>query len=381
MSASSIKKVLILGEFPVQALPSGRVVGAAGGGTCTWLLSLARELEGYPAVEIHWAVFAKGLSTPHTIKSWGQTFHLLPTRPRFRLKGFYREDRRMLARLVEEIQPAVVHGWGAEDIYGWGAVLSGRPHVLSVQGILRKYIQQRAILHPKVYFLAFMEKYLLRRAELITVESSWGEEQIRRWAPQANVRILEYGIQKLFFEAPWQPDIPAATIFVGTIDPNKGIADLVEAFRSPKLQRNELWVVGTGGRFAERLKSKAPANVRWFGRLSPAETAGRMTRATCLALPTRNDTSPNVVKEARVLGLPVLTTMCGGQRAYLVDGEDGYVLFPGDVPGTVLKLCKILQEPGLAQRLGAQGRDRYRDLFLPEKTARAFLSIYQKLAE
>jgi len=88
-----------------------------------------------------------------------------------------------------------------------------------------------------------------------------------------------------------------------------------------------------------------------------------------------------VVKEARVLGLPVLTTMCGGQRAYLVDGEDGYVLFPGDVPGTVLKLCKILQEPGLAQRLGAQGRDRYRDLFLPEKTARAFLSIYQKLAE
>ena len=173
---------------------------------------------------------------------------------------------------------------------------------------------------------------------------------------------------------------PSAAIFVGTIDRNKGIADLVEAFRSPELAGHELWVVGTGGRFAEELRAGAPRAVKWLGRLSPEETARTMARATCLALPTRKDNSPNVVKEARAIGIPVLTTARGGQAAYLADGEDGYLLEPGDVRKTCRALVQILQNPSRAGDFGKKGHQRYGENFRAAKTADGIFSIYRELA-
>ena len=374
------RKVLIFGEFPVQALPAPKSLASLTGGTCTWLLALARAWEAQQEIDLHWAVFAKEISTKVEIRSWGQTFHVLPTSSCFRMRGFYSEDRKTLANLVRAIDPEVVHGWGSEDIYGWAAALSERPHLVSVQGILRNYVRQAALFHPKVYLLAFLEKYLFRRAQILTAETRWGERQIRRFAPGANIRILEYGIQNLFFSTPWNPQAPSAAIFVGTIDRNKGIADLVEAFRSPELAGHELWVVGTGGRFAQQLKASAPEAVKWLGRLSPEETARTMARATCLALPTRKDNSPNVVKEARAIGIPVLTTARGGQAAYLADGEDGYLLEPGDVRKTCRALVQILQNPSRARDFGKKGHQRYGENFRAAKTADGIFSIYRELA-
>lgn len=380
MHADGFHRTLILGEFPVQALPGKGVDGTFPGSTCTWLLALARAWEHQVERDLHWGVLLKGLKQKVVIKSWGQTFHLLPTSERFRAKGFYRADRKVLTRLIGEIQPEVVHGWGSEDIYGWTAALSGKPHLVSVQGILGNYIRQAAMFHPKVYLLALLERLLFRRAQLLTVESRWGEGQIRRVAPCADIRVIEYGIQKIFFETPWSPQAPAAAIFVGTIDPNKGIEDLVEAFRSSELLGHELWVVGGGGRFAEKLRAKSTKNVRWLGRLSPEETARTMARASCLALPSRNETSPNVVKEARVIGIPVLTTLHGGQSAYLIDQEDGFLIKPGEVRQTREALIRILKNPVLAKNFGDVGQQRYREYFRSEKTAACFLSLYNELA-
>lgn len=375
----NLRKALIFGEFPVQNLSVRGRPFSSSGSTCTWLLALARAWESQGEIDLHWGILAKGISEEVVIRQWGQVFHIFPTASRLRMRGFYREDRKTLAGLVRQVNPGVVHGWGSEDIYGWAAALSGRPHLISVQGILRNYVRQAALFHPKVYLLAYLEKYLFRRARMLTVESQWGERQIRRFAPEADTRILEYGIQSLFFKTTWNPQTPSAAVFVGTLDRNKGIEDLVEAFRSPELQGHELWVVGTGGRFAEKLRDRAPASVQWLGRLSPEETARTMARAACLALPTRKDTSPNVVKEARVIGLPVLTTRYGGQADYLADGEDGYLIEPGDVRRTREALGKILNDPALARTFGKNGKERYAEKFRPERTAHGIFSLYREL--
>jgi glycosyltransferase involved in cell wall biosynthesis len=195
------------------------------------------------------------------------------------------------------------------------------------------------------------------------------------------VEVVEYGVQKTFFSTQWKPRVENnLTIFVGTIGAGKGIQDLVEAFRDPELSGSELVVVGAvEGKWAKKLQKNAPPNIRWLGRKTAKETAHCMAMAWCLALPTRADTSPNVVKEARVIGLPVITTRNGGQASYVQDGEDGYFVECGDVLDLVEKLKKVLGSLPTTKKLGVLGKQRYRDLFTADQTARDFSSCYRRL--
>jgi glycosyltransferase involved in cell wall biosynthesis len=103
-----------------------------------------------------------------------------------------------------------------------------------------------------------------------------------------------------------------------------------------------------------------------------------MSKAWCLLLPTRADTSPNVVKEARVVGLPVITTRNGGQASYVRDGEDGYFVECGDIKGLVQKLRMVLGSKAKAEKLGKMGQQRYQNLFRPAQTAYALSDTYKK---
>jgi glycosyltransferase involved in cell wall biosynthesis len=164
---------------------------------------------------------------------------------------------------------------------------------------------------------------------------------------------------------------------VGGISPRKGIQDLVKAFRDPKLSSSELVVIGGGeGVWSENLQKSTPPNIRWLGRKTAEETAEYMSKAWCLALPTRADTSPNVVKEARVVGLPVITTKRGGQASYVRDGEDGYFVECGDVDGLIQKMGKVLGCFDKAKVMGDHGKQNFRELFMAKRTGDAFMKMY-----
>jgi glycosyltransferase involved in cell wall biosynthesis len=196
--------------------------------------------------------------------------------------------------------------------------------------------------------------------------------------PFAKVKIVEYGVQQVFFETKWQPEekTPFA-LFVGGISPRKGIQDLVGAFRDPKLLGKELVVIGGRvGVWSENVQKNGPSNIRWLGRKTAEETAQYMSKAWCLILPTRADTSPNVVKEARVVGLPVITTRNGGQASYVRDGEDGYFVECGNVNGLIQKIRKVLGCFSEAKKMGAQGKKKFGDLFMAKRTGDGFMKMY-----
>jgi glycosyltransferase involved in cell wall biosynthesis len=147
------------------------------------------------------------------------------------------------------------------------------------------------------------------------------------------------------------------------------------------LQGREFHIIGDAeNRRGRRLRALSTPNVRWLGRLDSSATAEALRRAWCLILPTRADTSPNVVKEARVLGLPVITTPHGGQSDYIRDGENGFLCEPGDVPGFARAAASILGDLEYARRLGACHWEEQREYFKPAHTAERFLALYRELA-
>jgi glycosyltransferase involved in cell wall biosynthesis len=375
-----MKKIAILAAFPLHHLKGFGKAFQPKGHYATWLPQIAEAWNGQNEVKIHWIVMSELVKERKDVCEWGQMFHVLPTSQSGRSATLFREDRKAIHAVLDEIRADLVHGWGTEDVYGLAAVLSGRPNIVSMQGILSKIVL-KSWMHPREYFQAILELYCLRKAQVVTTESEWGAAVVRKRRGIKPVEIVEYGVQKIFFSTHWKPAAENnLTIFVGSIRAGKGIQDLVEAFRDPALSGSELVVVGgVEGEWAEKLQKGAPTNIRWLGRKTAEETAQLMSKAWCLALPTRADTSPNVVKEARVIGLPVITTQNGGQASYVRDGEDGYFVECGDVMGLVEKLRIVLGSLATTEKLGKVGQKRYRELFTAEQTSYVFSDMYIKL--
>ena len=118
-----------------------------------------------------------------------------------------------------------------------------------------------------------------------------------------------------------------------------------------------------------------------MGQLDWKALQGELTQARCLVLPTRADTSPNVVKEARVIGLPVITTKHGGQSGYILNGVNGLIVDPLNSAGLSKCLSCVMEDPVYAKKLGAANHEKDRAYFLPVNTAKGFVQIYNDLLQ
>jgi glycosyltransferase involved in cell wall biosynthesis len=372
-----MKKIAILAAFPLHHLKGFGKAFQPKGHYATWLPQIAEAWDGQKEVEIHWIVMSELVQERRDVSEWGQMFYVLPTTQRGRSTTLFREDRRAIGAVLDEIQADLVHGWGTEDVYGLAAALSGRPNIVSMQGILSYYALKNRM-PARSYLQAILELFILWKAEKVTTESQWGRNVVLRRNPFAKVELIEYGVQQVFFQTKWQPEeTKPFSLFVGGISPRKGIQDLVRAFRDPKLSGSELVVIGGGeGGWSENIQKSAPTNICWLGRKTAEETAEYMSKAWCLLLPTRADTSPNVVKEARVIGLPVITTRNGGQASYVRDGKDGYFVECGEVNGLIQKIGKVLGCFAKANELGDHGKKSFRELFNPKRTGDGFMKMY-----
>jgi glycosyltransferase involved in cell wall biosynthesis len=372
-------RIAILAVFPFHVIP-GLEGYPPRGHYATWLPQLCQAFSTQSEFELHWLFTTRQIEPREPIRWLNQTFHPLFVPGRLRMLRGFRDDVRAIRARLDRIQPALVHAWGTEDCCGLAAARSGCPWLLSMQGLLGEYVK-RSPMHPFVHLQALYERFVLARAREISVESKWGRGVLARMAPRARVHLVEYGVPALFYETKWEPD-PARphALFIGTPDPRKGIEDAVRAFADPRLASAELHVIGDReSAFAQKLERASPPNVRWLGRLSREETAQALSQAWCLVLPTRADTSPNVVKEARVLGLPVVTTREGGQSDYIHDGENGFLVSPGDIPALAGALSRLLANLDLAREMGARHWAEQREHFRPEHTAGRFLALYRQL--
>lgn len=68
---------------------------------------------------------------------------------------------------------------------------------------------------------------------------------------------------------------------------------------------------------------------------------------------------PNALIEAMAMGLPVVATdcPCGGPREIISDGENGLLVPVKDRKAMADGICRLIEDPGLAERLGTEARE------------------------
>jgi glycosyltransferase involved in cell wall biosynthesis len=184
-----------------------------------------------------------------------------------------------------------------------------------------------------------------------------------------------------FYDLPWQPD-PAKpyAIYVGGAGTRKGFDVLVEAMKQLPDRKWELRLAGDDA-MKTAVEAAGLQNVRCLGLLPWDAMQRELQGAWAFVLPTRGDTSPNSVKEARVIGLPVVTTVHGGQAGYIKDRINGRIVDPLNAAGLADALADVMESFERAADLGGNRHAEDRAYLRPERTAAGFAEIYRSLVK
>ena len=179
-------------------------------------------------------------------------------------------------------------------------------------------------------------------------------------------------------------------LFVGRMEPRKGLIHLLRAFR--KLQRDgvraRLLIVGTGpgDREARRyVLTRQLEDVEFLGRVPEAQKAQLFKTADIFVSPaTGRESFGIVLLEAMSAGAPIICSDIHGYRGVVRRERDGILVEPGNADALAASIRRLIDDPQLRAQLSRAGEERAQ-LFTWERVGQAVEEYYgfviRRLAE
>ncbi|HVF32898.1 MAG TPA: glycosyltransferase family 1 protein [Acidimicrobiales bacterium] len=228
-----------------------------------------------------------------------------------------------------------------------------------------------AIRHPELCaptslrYPDLVRRAVRRGAWVHTVSSAIGDEVVERLGlPHDRVRVVRPGLDPVLAgDAATGRAVAGAERYVlalGTVEPRKGLPDLVRAFDRLAATRDDLALVvagpdgwGTQAFSAAVAMARHGARVRRLGWVDDATRADLLAGARLLAVPSIYEGFGYPPLEAMAVGTPVVATEVGslpevlGAAARLVPG--------GDVDALTAALADVIDDDAEHARLAAAG--------------------------
>ncbi len=244
----------------------------------------------------------------------------------------------------------------------------------------------------KVAFFRSAISRAARRAAAVVCVSEATASEFADLAPRAPVVVAPHGVDVVRFRpdadgdgdiltrAGLDREVPAI-VFVGTLEPRKGVDTLVDAFANVARAHPEveLWLAGQPGwgLDVDTLIASSPARerIRRLGFVDDELLAPLLRRADVVAYPSRGEGFGLPVLEALACGSPVVTTR--GTVMEEVAGGCATLVHPGDARELADALSALLEAGRHDVHRAARGVARARE-FTWERSARAHVTAYER---
>ena len=175
---------------------------------------------------------------------------------------------------------------------------------------------------------------------------------IRNWTATAD--LLRIGAERSAADT-----ATVRMVFVGWLERDKGVFDLIEACRTlAATRRFTLDLVGDG-RAAEQARELVArydlqAQVRFRGWLQQTQLHQILSESQVLVLPSWAEGLPNAMIEAMAARLAIVASTVGAIPEVIIDRQDGLLVAPRDPAALARALGEVIDDPDLRAALAAE---------------------------
>jgi phosphatidylinositol alpha-mannosyltransferase len=280
-----------------------------------------------------------------------------------------RATARRTAEVMRSIEPDVVHlhepavpGPCLSALLGFNGPMVGTFHA---SGELLHMWTRPAL---KSSMARLSARVVVSESALETARANWYD---------AEYVVLWNGIEveRIAGSVPTPTDRPAA-FFIGRHEPRKGLAVLLDAWRT--IDRDAVLWIGGAGPQTEELRAQSNPNVEWLGAITDAERDSHLRGATVVCAPSLHGESFGVVLlEGMAAGTPVVASAIEGYANVARADRDALLVPPGDVGALQQALRRVLDDPALRELLETWGRARA-EQFSMARLAERYLELYER---
>jgi hypothetical protein len=194
-------------------------------------------------------------------------------------------------------------------------------------------------------------------------------------------------------EAGQAGDGPLEVLFVGRLEPRKGVDVLLDAMRALVAEGADVRLtlagpdaeLSGGGTYRERFEAASAGEivgerVSFAGAVSDDRLHELYARADVVCQPSRYESHGIVLIEAMMFGRPIVTTSGGGIPEVVEPDGNALLAAPGDATSLARCLRAMLESPPLRDRMGHRSRELYATRFEIGVVARDMTALFETAA-
>tara|TARA_R110000824_G_scaffold104214_6_gene247350 strand:+ start:20438 stop:21634 length:1197 start_codon:yes stop_codon:yes gene_type:complete len=283
---------------------------------------------------------------------------------------------RQTVRLLSSVSASTVYSFDIQALETFRACAGKRLKLVLEQCVAPRRTQMEVL--ERLRSLTTQDEYEKRMDQLtrlsereteewnlahhIVCPSVYVADELVRWGvPQSKIKVVPYGfsrsdcagklVRAAFAEAPLR------AIFVGTIEPRKGLQDVVAAMQLLDKGLVELDVFGSLARVD--LAAYAASGIKLHGKVAFENLRQAYAAADVFVLPSYLEGSATVVYEAMSYGLPCVVTPETG--SVVRDGIEGFVVRAGDTNQIAQCLKRLVDDEDLRATMGQAAIERAKE--------------------
>ena len=226
----------------------------------------------------------------------------------------------------------------------------------------------------------YLKHYFKRIHGKIAV-SVTARDSIAKYFP-GDYRIIPNGVDPNRFKNSGKGKNPFEILFVGRIEPRKGLQFLIDALPRVNKEFPKAKLVVAGGGYKEmkmRIPEEVKDSIEFLGFVDPSALPDIFSRASVFVSPAVSGESFGIVLlEAMGTQTPVIASSIAGYRCVIEDGKNGLLVSPESSKDIADKVITLFKDENLYKTL-VKGGLKTVDKYSWDKVAKDILKFYYEI--